>query len=91
MLPLLLVSNDATHALGIRCVFYGHIDHDSVERVGQRPVQEAAGDELFVGDDVFFAVPVGDRGGANADTTDNARDVANGDDIPDFLFLKILK
>ena len=61
----------------------GHADgiDDAVDRIGQRPVQHLAGDELLVGNDQFLAVAVGDGRGSHANPRDDAGDAVDGDDV----------
>ena len=42
------------------------VDHDSVDRARQCPVDKCSCHQLLVGDDVFLAIPVGDGGRTHA-------------------------
>ncbi|KIV73497.1 hypothetical protein SZ55_1385 [Pseudomonas sp. FeS53a] len=57
--------------------------HDAGDGVGQRPVDQLAGEEGLVGDDHFLAVAVGDVGGADADPVHGAGDGADGHQVAD--------
>src|SRR3989338_8189363 len=65
--------------------FIGHTDlHDDPgNRVVERPIDQLVGDEGLVRHDDFFAVEIGDGGGANADLADRAGQVADGHHVAD--------
>ena len=45
-----------------------HLHDNPAYLVGQRPVEHAASDEVLVGYDEVFTVPIGDRGSPNSHT-----------------------
>src|SRR5690606_20769482 len=61
----------------VRLVGQTDFHNDAGDGVVQRPVDQLVGDEGFVRHDDFFAVEIGDGGGANTDFTDRARQVAD--------------
>ncbi len=56
-------------------------DHDSSDRVRQRPVDNLLGDERLVRDDDFLAVPVGNRCCSNPDPGNGSRQLTDGDSV----------
>ena len=75
------VEEDLAGFFSVGAISDADFDNDAVDGVGERPVENSAGDEFFVGDDEFLAAPVGDGGGADADFGDHAADVGDGDDV----------
>ncbi|MCY1544236.1 hypothetical protein D9M68_801000 [compost metagenome] len=63
----------------------GHADLDDHpgNRVVERPVDQLVGDEGLVRHDDFFAIEIGDGGGADTDLADRAGQVADGHHIAD--------
>ena len=57
--------------------------HDTGDGVGQRPVDQLAGDEGLVRHHHRLAVGVGDMGGADADLVHRTGHVADGDEVTD--------
>ena len=51
--------------------------------IGQRPVDQPAGDKLFVGHNQFFAVPIHNGGGPDLNAGDGSADIRDGDGISD--------
>ena len=68
---------------GIRAVGQSNLDHDSIDLVGQRPVQQPTGDEFFVGNHVLLAIPVRDRSRPNPNSRNHAGYIVDGHDITD--------
>ncbi len=52
------VSEDATRFFGIASVGYANTYLDTIGCVGQGPVEQLAGDQIFVGDDQFLPIPI---------------------------------
>ena len=68
---------------GIRAISQTDVDHNAIDFVGQRPIQQPTRDELLVGNDVLLAIPI--RNGCRPDAVlgHNAGDVVYRDDIAD--------
>ena len=67
----------------VAAVFGADRDDDAIDLIGQGPVEQPAGDELFVRYEQFLLVPVTNGGSADLDPGDDARGVADGDDVAD--------
>lgn len=61
------VPEDADGLLDVRAIGNTHIDDDTIQFVGERPVEDMTGDEGLVGDHEILPVPVSDGGGADPD------------------------
>ena len=74
--------------LYVAAVGHANGDLDTGGLVRQRPVEQAAGNELLVGYQQLLSIPVTDGGCANLDAGDGTAGITDGDDIanPDGAF-----
>jgi len=77
------VEEDALGSVDVGRVGDADGDGEAEDRVGEGPVDDIAGDEVFVWDDEFFSVPVGDGGRAHADAGDGSAGGSDGDGVAD--------
>ena len=82
------LQQQAPHPLGVAGVGDADLEHHAGHRVGERPVDEALGDESLVRHHHFLVVPVQHRGGAGADARHGALDLAL--ELPDDELAAIL-
>lgn len=60
-----------------------NVDHHAIGGIGQSPVEQSSGDEIFVGDNQFLLVEIHDRCGSHANLGYGSGGIADGDDIAD--------
>ena len=70
------------HFIQIGAIGDAEADHHPGHGVGERPVDQALGNERLVRDNHLFAIEVGDGGGANTDFAYRPREGSDSDRIP---------